>query len=83
MKKFFYFISYAWDNGHGMCEVERTAPITQYSELRNIAGLLAKKEKSRDIIIVNYQLLRSEEVKDDSGINIDLSWLGKDSGIEE
>ena len=87
MKKYVYFVSVVFNHDnrqtYGMCEVTTTNEITEFSVFEKLAEKLAKKYGVNEVVILNYQLLRVEDVKEDTVITIDLSWLGKDSGIEE
>ena len=84
MKKYHYFLSYKYELGQGMCEITRSDPITQYSELKAIVELLEREFNKKGVIIISYQLLRIEEQPENKEkIEVDLSFLGKNTGFED
>lgn len=84
MEKFYYFVSYVHNNGRGMCEVMRSNPITQFLELKELVERIEREFNKNGVIILNYQLLRIEKQPEEKErIEIDLSFLGKNTGFED
>lgn len=72
MKRYVYFFSYYWTNSEswngtvavGMASMTLTKKITTFSQLANVAKNIARDEKIKECIILNYQLLRVEDSED-------------------
>ena len=61
MKKFYYFVSFAHQEGFANCCISLNNPITTFDKITDIENLLASKDRSiREITVLYYQLLRVE-----------------------
>lgn len=64
MKKFVYFVSFAYKNGYGNCCIELDHLITTHDSIRNIEKLL-KDQNLKEVTVLNFQFLRQIEEDDE------------------
>lgn len=57
-----YFISYTHPLGAGRCEVKRDKAITSVDEIKEIESALLAASELKGVSIVNFILLRTEDV---------------------
>jgi len=68
MKKYIYFVSYFFvsgrTNGYGSIEMTSPVPYTEMAHLNEAREVIQKTAKSDNCVILNYILLRTEDVDD-------------------
>jgi hypothetical protein len=70
MKRYFYFVSYSHSSalgyGHGNVEINTNQPIATVETIRAIEKWLKEEASIPQPVVLNYVLLRTEEVPETS-----------------
>lgn len=61
MSKYVYFVSFNYPQGHGNREITCLDPIKSMRDLKEITSLIQEETGLTDIVILNYQLMRTEQ----------------------
>lgn len=63
-KRYIYFVSYRFSTGFGRCEVKRNQPIESIEDIAKEEYSIQQQNSDKDIqiIITNFQLLRTEDI---------------------
>ncbi len=58
MKKYEYYVAYAYMGGFGSCSVNAISKIKNFSEVLNLRKIIESKNNVGEIVILNWELLK-------------------------
>ena len=64
MKRYHYFIYYRTNAAHANVEAIRSEPITEIKHIREMEREIEEFHNRKDVVIINWKLLRVEEVEE-------------------
>lgn len=63
MKRYIYFVSYSHTTGHGCVDIFMNKKIDSFDDIEQLCKItIPKKNGLKNIVVLNYQLLREENV---------------------